>query len=620
MKETEFRMEELPTELNIITLNCWGLLHLSAHRAERLTAIGRELAAAEPPPHIVALQECWTQEDYRSVRRETRFILPFGKFYHSGAFGGGLAILSRWPIEESTMFRYPLSGRPTAFFRGDWFVGKGVACAKIRYGPGGKDVVEVFNTHTHAIYEHEPKQTDSYVVHRLAQSWEIAKLVRGAAERGHLAVALGDFNDVPLSLSYRMFTAHAPIKDVWRVVNPDSSLGSASHELERARRRPVPTAAFNIAENGVTSNSAYNTWRWPKSEQRALRTGKRPMLIPPDTPDPRGKRIDYIFFSPQVSSARNPESIGLGETAAARASRDPAGEGYTSRGWVVKDVRVGMLARHSELGCSLSDHFSVEATLLLHTSTANTPNNSPPSRHSSIPPSPNSPTNNNNKRLSGKPESHPSTADHYAHDHAASLLALEHGTYLQSPTGSETRIGARDARASFDEQLRSFFAESVDSSPSANPNNHPSNPNYPQPRRPVPFDGLPCNTYDEVLSLIHAYARRERRQRRWRSLHFLFWLVVVVACYVAVWFVPSNLRALSFVFLVLSSLGFLAGAIDGLLALLFFGSEMRALKEFEWEVMNAKATASGEQRLGLALPHQADVDDAGGVVGDEKGW
>ena len=45
------------------------------------------------------------------------------------------------------MFAYPLNGRPTAFWRGDWYVGKGVACAKIRYGPGRLDIVEVFNTH-----------------------------------------------------------------------------------------------------------------------------------------------------------------------------------------------------------------------------------------------------------------------------------------------------------------------------------------------------------------------------------------------------------------------------------------------------------------------------------------
>lgn len=45
------------------------------------------------------------------------------------------------------MVGYPLNGRPTAFFRGDWFVGKGVACARIRFGEGHKDVLEVFCTH-----------------------------------------------------------------------------------------------------------------------------------------------------------------------------------------------------------------------------------------------------------------------------------------------------------------------------------------------------------------------------------------------------------------------------------------------------------------------------------------
>ena len=140
-------MDRLPTEINVITLNCWGLKYISKLRSERLVEIGRQLAAADPPPHLVALQECWCQDDYLAIRRETRLVLPYGKFYFSGVFGAGLAILSRWPIDESTMVRYPLNGRPTAFWRGDWYVGKGVACAKIRYGPGPKHVVEVFNTH-----------------------------------------------------------------------------------------------------------------------------------------------------------------------------------------------------------------------------------------------------------------------------------------------------------------------------------------------------------------------------------------------------------------------------------------------------------------------------------------
>jgi sphingomyelin phosphodiesterase 2 len=276
-------MQDLPDEINLVTLNCWGLKYISKLRRERLTEIGRQLAIASPQPHIVALQECFTQEDYQSIRRETRFILPHGKFYHSAALGGGLAILSRWPIEESTMYRYPLNGRPTAFWRGDWYVGKGVACAKIRYGPAAKQVIEVFNTHTHAPYE-GGKPDDSYLCHRTAQAWEIAKLLRGAAERGHLVLAMGDFNMIPMSPEHQLITGLAPVRDVWRILHPDSSWGPTHHPAEEARRRPTPTAEFNIQENGAASDGPYNTWRWTKSQQKLLGVGKRPVTVPPDTP------------------------------------------------------------------------------------------------------------------------------------------------------------------------------------------------------------------------------------------------------------------------------------------------------------------------------------------------
>lgn len=136
-----------PSHLRILSLNCWGLKFISKLRNERLTEIGNQIAAANPRPDIVGLQECWTQQDYNAIRDKTRHILPYGKFYHSGIFGGGLVILSRWPIEESNMVRYPLNGRPAAFYRGDWFVGKGVACARIRMGPSQRDIAEVFCTH-----------------------------------------------------------------------------------------------------------------------------------------------------------------------------------------------------------------------------------------------------------------------------------------------------------------------------------------------------------------------------------------------------------------------------------------------------------------------------------------
>lgn len=328
---------ELPSSLRVITLNCWGLKYISKLRHARLTEIGRQLAIASPPPSIVGLQECWTQQDYLAIRELTKDVLPYGKFYWSGIFGGGLAILSKWPIEESSMYRYPLNGRPAAFYRGDWYVGKGVACARIRIGPGTKDVVEVFCTHLHAPYEQEPN--DSYICHRTAQAWEIAKLMRHAAERGHMVLGLGDFNMVPLSLAHRIIEAHSPVSDVWRILKPDSALGSAEHAAEKARGRPIPTAEQCLIEHGATCDGKFITWKWSKQMQKALEKGEDP-YIDPKTPDPKGKRLDYVFLSNNIP--------------------------HTSHDWKVESVEVGMTMRHPTLNVSLSDHFSIETTLTRH--------------------------------------------------------------------------------------------------------------------------------------------------------------------------------------------------------------------------------------------------------------
>ena len=328
------RLLELPSSLRVISLNCWGLKFISKHRHARLVEIGRQLAAASPPPSIVGLQECWTQQDYLAIRELTKDVLPYGKFYWSGIFGGGLAILSKWALEESSMYRYPLNGRPAAFYRGDWYVGKGVACARIRIGPARKDVVEVFCTHLHAPYEQEPR--DSYLCHRTAQAWEIAKLMRHAAERGHMVLGLGDFNMIPLSLAHRLVEAHSPARDIWRVVKPQSAIGAAKDAVEKARGRPVPSAEHCLVEHGATCNSVFNTWRWSKQMRKDLEKG-RDTHIDPETPDPRAKRLDYIFLSDNTAE--------------------------TGSEWSIDSVEVGMTMRHPTLRCSLSDHFSIETTL-----------------------------------------------------------------------------------------------------------------------------------------------------------------------------------------------------------------------------------------------------------------
>jgi sphingomyelin phosphodiesterase 2 len=316
--------------------------------------------------------------------------------------------------------------------------------------------------------------------------------MRGASERGHLVLSLGDFNMIPLSLAHRLISTHSPVRDVWLLLHPESSLGAAQDAMEKARRRPIPTANFNVTENGATCDSVYNTWRCSEAQQKLLGPGRSPIEVPGDKIDPKAKRLDYIF----VNTTFNPEHPGDG-------------------GWVVKAAKVGMLSRHPELQCSLSDHFSVETTLI----------------HS--------------RALEGEAKEEEESA-------------MQNGAYLSSPTTSEFK--------SLYEQFR-----------------------YNGPQL------LPLQTYDEILAMIAKYRAREAKQRRYRLCHFGGWVVVSIGCLIAVWWSPKNY--VSFILMLLSTFGLSAGVIDGLIGGLFVGSEIRALKEFEWEISNARAAASGDPHM-----------------------
>lgn len=570
----------------------------------------------------------------QKVRRQVRGILPYGKFYFSGAFGGGLAILSRWPIEESTMIPYVLNGRPTAFWRGDWYVGKGIAHARI-YVPAATTgqnknndlMIEVFNTHTHAPYSSD--RQDTYRVHREAQAWTLAKLVRAAAERRHLVIAAGDFNMVPRSTAHRIITAHAPVRDVWRVLHPNSSLGCWEDDGGDDEEVPPPTAEYNVLENGVTSNSVYNTWRWSKSQQAKLgRPGNQAadIEVDPVTPDPRGKRLDYIFASTAATHTID-------------------GDENTIGGWVVKTARVGMMERHPSLECSLSDHFSVEATLVFHQisrepigtaigtgpktiATTTAASSTIPGHNWPLPPGRrlstnlslryfrrrsnplplqtdsddenNNHNNNNNNNKNNNSNTNNNNDDDDDDGSSSSIRnELRGGVFLslQSPTPSTSRHSLLGNSTKLTSDYDAQLLSSLSDSPSGGDD--------------IPFDP---RDYDALLSSIKGYIAREAEQTRWRTCHFIFWVYITIACYVAVWFIPlrsarlSDVQnhAINFSLLLLSSLGLVAGVLDGLMALLFFrGSEKRALKEFYWEIKNAKA---------LVLDENVETVEDSGIV------
>jgi sphingomyelin phosphodiesterase 2 len=319
--------------------------------------------------------------------------------------------------------------------------------------------------------------------------------MRGAAERGHLVLGLGDFNMVPQSLAHRLILTQAPVRDVWLLLHPESSLGATDEEAEKARCRPIPTGIYNLNENGATCDCVFNTWRWNKAQQKLLGPNKPFVEVPEDRIDPKARRLDYIFASAGIDDG--------------------------NEAWIVKTARVGMLSRHPELQCSLSDHFSVEATLV---------------------------------------RSRPHKMDGDGQDGGT----VHNGVLLQPPATS-----ASNSQTSF--QFQKDTASTY----------------------------LPIHIYDEILEMIHKYRAREERQRRLRLGHFVGSVIISIGCLVAVWWSPRNFVA--FLLMLLSTLGLSAGVIDGLIGGLFFGWEIRALKEFEWEISNVRAAASG-------TPHVMDEE------------
>lgn len=286
---------------------------------------------------------------------------------------------------------------------------------------------------------------------------------------------------IPLSLAHEIVENHGRASDAWRIHHPKSSIGAAVDVVEKTRGVPIPDAAYNLSENGATCDSVLNTWRWSKGQQKRLTKGEA-ITIDPSTPDPRAKRLDYIFFADALNE------------------------------YNVTSVNVGMTMRHPTLQTSLSDHFSVEAT----------------------------------------------------------LEKIEKSAFADDP-----------------ERLAKMLTSGeLDRS-----------------------NCLPVETYDSILAMITNYDARERRQRRLRLSHFGAQLTIAIGCLVAVWWSPRNYVA--FLLMLLSTLGLSAGVIDGLIGGLFVGSELRALKEFEWDIRNARGVAAARE------PLTSNVADAGENRDDE---
>ncbi|CAK9437300.1 uncharacterized protein LODBEIA_P16780 [Lodderomyces beijingensis] len=250
--------------VRLLTFNTWGLKFISKHRRERLQAIADELANPTTPDNdydIIALQEIWCEEDWEYLSHVCRKRYRYRRSFKSGIITGpGLAILSKIPIVETFLYRFPINGRSSAFFRGDWYVGKSIAVTMFQSHDEGSLPIALLNSHMHAPYGHGDA---SYSCHRACQAWDFAKLVRMLKKAGYAVMQVGDLNSKPESLPYKIFTVEGGLTDSWNVLHRDRLI--PNEDIAKL------TVEDQIKLAGVTCNSRLNTWRKERAMSEACR-------------------------------------------------------------------------------------------------------------------------------------------------------------------------------------------------------------------------------------------------------------------------------------------------------------------------------------------------------------
>lgn len=247
--------------IRVMSLNCWGLKYVSKYREQRLTAIAKKLANNAKNYDIIALQEIWVEEDFVRIKELIYHELPYSKLFYSGILSGpGLCVFSRFPISSAMLRPFILNGRPSAFYRGDWYVGKSVASVVIEH-PLQK--IELLSAHMHAPYG--PGDA-AYTCHRTCQAWEMTNLARRSSASGHLVIVVGDLNSTEDSLTYRLFNRVARLNESW----------AAKHGVYKGDITEL-SLEEQIQVAGCTCDSVLNSWRSDRSKDEA-------------------KRLDYIFF------------------------------------------------------------------------------------------------------------------------------------------------------------------------------------------------------------------------------------------------------------------------------------------------------------------------------------
>ncbi|XP_053975647.1 putative neutral sphingomyelinase isoform X1 [Hylaeus volcanicus] len=230
--------------LNILDLNCWGIPYVSQNRKARMEAIGEKFAVENYD--IICLQEVWSVRDFKMLKAKTQEQLAYSHYFHSGVFGSGICILSRYPIQDVMFHKWPMNGYVHKIHHGDWFGGKGIGLCRLKVHDMN---INIYIAHLHAEYS---RYNDEYAAHRVLQAFDTAQFIRMTCGDADSAILAGDLNTEPGDLAYRLICGVAGLTD----------------------------ACSNNLSNSGTNECANNSYTGSKLARKL----------------PEGKRIDHILY------------------------------------------------------------------------------------------------------------------------------------------------------------------------------------------------------------------------------------------------------------------------------------------------------------------------------------
>lgn len=321
----------------------------------------------------------------------------------SGALGAGLAILSRYPLLESTTIPYHLTGRPLGF--SDFYVNKAAGSIMIEHPTIGE--MDIYTTHVSLararsslacccccccargtdvaprpvrpqMHAGGPEGYELGNSYRSSQAWQLSKYITRSARQGRYVLACGDFNFQSNELPYRVMRDAGRVQDAWIEFaqrradernQPDDGGRDAFVERWDMVGKPFSSAERAIDEAGVTvdceswscfslragrvsadlaafsSSAPINSWTWGKN-------------IPPVVQRTQGKRLDYVFHRPPSCPPRWTDYLCSGPTSTFSTSPLPAPPSVELR---CVDAEVVVRGLVPGKAYSYSDHFGVRA-------------------------------------------------------------------------------------------------------------------------------------------------------------------------------------------------------------------------------------------------------------------